>query len=95
MLFENFASWFSSEALRWLTPAVALQCIRLHCGKPILLLIDEVIKIAGVVGTTDYNMERVTQVAHCVGGLLNEFESTEFNAVITTLNLDPIAKVCT
>ena len=70
----------------------AIKCIRLATKSPVLLGVDELIKVAGA----HYQYpENISEVLTAIGYCLNVFGSDEFNAIVTTLNQQPVLSMST
>lgn len=61
---------------------VAIECVMAHSNKGVLLLIDEIMKSGGGSEDTKLINQRVSDIGSCLDTL-----TTQFNAVLTTLNI--------
>lgn len=81
MPFKDFVAqmgwWFNQ-----LTLEVAIECIILHSKKGVLLLVDEIMKSGGEKDDLDLINGKVSQIGSCLDTL-----TTQFNTVLTTLNM--------
>jgi hypothetical protein len=62
-----------------LTLKMAVACIATHSGKGMLLLVDELMKCTRATIPVD-------DIVGVIGSCLDQFNSSQFNVVVTTLN---------